>query len=327
MVDLHLLPTLLAAGGFQSSRHLQELPDSSPPLKIAIEATPEIFRDDAYLDRIREVAVNGTCSADITGCQMLFPPAPEAVNSGTAKLGVIFYGGGLVDPRSYSVLAKELSESYGLAVSIPIFDSDIAYLGCPGTGRIPLAAAAFPEVEKWVLAGHSMGGIGAQYDLWNTNNETDHLLGGLVLLGSYIRPGIGCGNITFAQTNIPMASVSGELDGVVNRPRFDEGQAYLSNNDTLLIDVMGGNHGYFGHYDYSLRTLTLGQNDGEAVIPRKVQMDLSIGAIIHVASRMGLPLPSFTKTTKSSWSYKSPKMSKAKHVKSRKSTKRKMRQV
>ena len=292
MVDMHLIPTLL---GLHSLRHLQfALPDyTSPPLDIAIEATPEVFRDDAYLNKTRDmIGTDGTCNDDVTGCQILFPPAPEAVKSGTAKLGVLFYGGALVDPRSYSVMAKELSDVHGLAVAVPIFPSDVAYLGCSGTNRLPLAASAFPDVEKWILAGHSMGGIGAQVDLWNARNETDSILGGFVLMGSYIRQDIGCGAIDFSQTNIPMASAFGELDGIVNRNSFDLGQEFLSANDTFLLDVMGGNHGYFGHYDYSLRTAILNQNDGDALIPREIQIDLSIGAIMHVASRMGLPLPS-----------------------------------
>jgi hypothetical protein len=285
MVDMHSL------------RQLQStLPDyTSPPLDIAIEATPELFRDDAYLNKTRDmIGSDGTCNDDITGCQILFPPAPEAVESGTAKLGVLFYGGALIDPRSYSIMAKELSDVHGLAVAVPIFPSDVAYLGCSGTNRLSLAASAFPDVEKWILVGHSMGGIGAQVDLWNARNETDSDLGGLVLMGSYIRQDLGCGAIDFSQTNIPMASVFGELDGLVNRTRFELGQEFLSANDTFFLDVMGGNHGYFGYYDYSLRTAILDQNDGEALIPREIQVDLSIGAIMHVASRMGLPLPSFT---------------------------------
>ena len=111
-------------------------------------------------------------------------------------------------------------------------------------------------------------------------------------MGSYIRQDIGCGAIDFSQTNIPMASAFGEFDGIVNATRFRLGQEFLSANDTFLLDVMGGNHGYFGHYDYSLRTAILNQNDGDALIPREIQIDLSIGAIMHVASRMGLPLPS-----------------------------------
>jgi hypothetical protein len=35
----------------------------------------------------------------------------------------------------------------------------------------------------------------------------------------------------------------------------------------------------------------LGQVDGNATIPESVQLDLSIAAIAHVASRMGIPFP------------------------------------
>ena len=298
MVNLNdLLPVLLLGG----ERHLQfQLPDyTSPPLEVALEATPALFRNDTFFNQTRDmIDIDGTCNDNVTGCQILFPPPAEAIESGTAKIGVLFYGGALVDPRSYSVIAKTLSDVYGFAVAVPIFPNDVAYLGCSGTNRIPFAASAFPDVEKWLLVGHSMGGIGAQVDLWNAMNETDHgSLGGLVLLGSYIRPDLGCGAIDFSQTNIPMASAFGLLDGIVNRTNYDLGQNFLPVNDTFFLDVMGGNHGNFGHYDYSLRKTILFQFDGDALIPRDVQIDLTIGAIVHAASRMGVPLPSFTKST------------------------------
>ena len=107
------------------------------------------------------------------GCQMLFAPTEEAMDSGTAKIGVILFGGALVDPRSYSVLAQDLAHNYGIAVSIPIFENDVAFLGCGGTDRIPLAEWAFPHVEKWVLVGHSMGGIGLQTNVLVVSNRHD----------------------------------------------------------------------------------------------------------------------------------------------------------
>ena len=127
-----------------------------------------------------------------------------------------------------------------------------------------------------------MGGIGAQVDFWNAINEQDDpqeqqgvtngtsintadIVGGLVFLaGSYIRQDFGCGAIDFSQTQIPMASVFAELDGVMNRTRFDIGQEFVSGDgDTLrMLIVYGGNHGLFGHYNYTLRTSILGQNDG-----------------------------------------------------------------
>ena len=128
MVDLDLFPAFTLGAGLLSRRLQFIVPDyTSPALENAIRATPKPYQDDDYLDMIRESAKNQTCSTDVMGCQMLFPPPAEAMESGTAKMGAIIFGGALVDPRSYSVLARRLSDNYGFAVSIPVFDKDIAY--------------------------------------------------------------------------------------------------------------------------------------------------------------------------------------------------------
>lgn len=289
--------SISAISGLFFSRDLQTLPNyTSPPLDIAIAATPAKFRNDTYLNLIREAAGENDCEDNgaMENCQMLFSSPYQNSSSGASQIGIVLYGGALVDPRSYSVMAKTLSERYGFVVSIPIFANDVAYLGCNGTHRIPLAMKAFPEVEKWVLVGHSMGGVGAQVDLWNEVNaeEKKNKIGGMVLLASNIRQDFGCGEIDFSETNIPMAGVSASLDMVLNSTNSQAGVHFFPVNDTLYIDIIGGNHGYFGYYNYSLRTPILGQNDGNATVPRAVQLDLTVGAIANVAARMGLSLPS-----------------------------------
>jgi hypothetical protein len=265
----------------------------------ALATTPTSFQNETYFSEIRDVVTAGNCSEDVSHCQMLYPP-PVQSKIGNNRVGVVLYGGGLVDPRSYSVMANSLSENHGLPVVIPIFPNNVAFLGCNGTDRIQFATSAFPDVEKWVLVGHSLGGIGAQVDFWNAMNEQDDqqhtgtIPGGLVLAGSYINQDIGCGEIDFSQTQIPMASAFAELDGVVNRTLFDIGQEFLAGNgNTLKMVLEGGNHGYFGHYNYTLRSTLLGQNDGLATISRDNQVDLTIAAIVHVTSRVRSKLPIF----------------------------------
>merc|ERR1712084_85674 len=73
---------------------------------------------------------------------------------------------------------------------------------------------------------------------------------------------------------------------------FDIGQEFVSGDDYFLrMIVDGGNHGFFGHYNYTLRTSILGQNDGVATITRQNQVDLTIAAIVYVASRVRAKLP------------------------------------
>ena len=297
MVDFDLFPLFTFTGGLLS-RNLQAFPDyTSPPLDIAIDATPEPYKDDAFLDMIRDSAKNRTCRDDIMGCQMLFDPPKEAIESGSAKIGAIIFGGALVDPRAYSVMARDLANNHGFAVSIPVFENDIAFLGCDGTDRIPLATSAFPYVEKWVLVGHSLGGFGLQTDVLTktmSQNDTEaDPIGGMVLLGSYVNT--ICGQ-DFSGLNLPTAVISAQLDGVINKSNVEAYKIYLPSNSTFSFEIAGGNHKGFGYYNDTLRTPILGQNDGDATIPEQVQQDLSVGAILHVASRMGLPLPSWEKT-------------------------------
>ena len=287
MIDLATIASLI---GSSHLRHLQELPDyTSPPTDYALAATPEAFRDDAIIDAGRAADANRTCFTGDVACQIPFPPPQAALN--TAKLGVVFYGGALVDPRAYSPVAKALSERYGMAVAIQIFEDDLpTRMGSCNTGRLDLAEEEFPYIEKWVLVGHSLGGIAAMTDVWTFVNDTDNRIAGLVLLASYIRNDLGCGEIDFSSTSLPMASVNASLDGIVNATNFLSGQQLLPVNDTFHMEILGGNHGQFGSYDDSERMTLLGQVDGNATIPEKVQQDLAVGAIANVAARSGIPL-------------------------------------
>ncbi len=288
-----------------SNRHLQTLPEyTSPPTIDAIEATPVEYRDDSVIDDAREAAAAGLCSTlDPGACQILFPPSKDFDSRDSPSLGVLFYGGALVDPRSYSPIAKELSEHYGLAVSIPIFKQDVAFEGCT-SDRLELARRAYPSVKKWIMTGHSMGGIGVMSEVWtaatSSGGKNDgggegydpyDLIGGFVLIASYVRQDVGCGAVDFSKLDIPAASVIGQLDGVVNIANWENGQNLLSQENTLFISIPGGNHGNFGSYDYSGRKITLGQNDGNATIPKNVQQNLATSAILHAVSRGGMPLP------------------------------------
>lgn len=272
-------------------RHLQEFPDyTSPPLPLALEATPEDFRDDVVIDDMRAVAAAGNCSSTDNACHIPFA-VPDGAFDGDSKIGVVLYGGGLVDPRGYSVMAQLLATRYGFPTVIPVFAGDLAFVfGNCDSGRLDMAKAEFPQVEKWVLVGHSFGGIGASSDMWERWNAGDESAAGLVMLAADLRNDIGCGDEDYSLTDLPMASVTASLDGVLNATRWEGNKIYLS-NATELVNIYGGNHGYFGAYDYSLRSEVLGQTDGEALIPPQVQWDFVASAIASVAARTGAPMP------------------------------------
>lgn len=154
-------------------RHLQELPDyTSPPNEGALAATPELYQSDEVVQASRDLDAAGNCTFDGNRCQIPFPV--DSDKFGESKVGVVFYNGGLVDPRGYSPIAALLNDRYGLPVVMPIFAGDLAFVfGTCDSGRLDFAKAEFPEIEKWVLAGHSFGG---KHDSRETLAQTGCLL-------------------------------------------------------------------------------------------------------------------------------------------------------
>ena len=74
------------------------------------------------------------------------------INSTT---GFIFYPGAKVEPESYAPLCKKVSEAGYTVIIVPmplnfaIFDSD----------KAEDVIAKFPEIKKWAIGGHSLGGV------------------------------------------------------------------------------------------------------------------------------------------------------------------------
>ena len=108
------------------------------------------------------------------------------------------------------------------------------------------------------------------------------------MLASDVQPALGCG--VLSNTTVPMASLTGSLDGVLNRTRWKENVVYTS-PETFFMDIYGATHSSFGGYNSSERGDLLGQTDGEALIPSSIVWDLTAAAIAHVAARTGVPIP------------------------------------
>lgn len=144
--------------------------------------------------------------------------SPE-VPSDTA---VIFYPGAKVEETAYLPLLDRLRQRgvTCILVSMPfhmaIFDVDAA------ADIIP----QFPEVDRWYLAGHSMGGAMA------SKYAADHpeQVEGLILLGAYLY-----GDYPLERT----LTICGTLDGLAA-----EDIDYTAN----VLWLEGGNHAQFGNY-------------------------------------------------------------------------------
>lgn len=310
-----------------------EIPDyTSPPLADALWATPKEFRSDDVIDAMRDADAAGRCGTDdpYYFCQIPFRPN-ATVWSTTGNLGILLYGGALVDPRSYSVLARNLADEYGFVVSIPVFANDLAVpdFGTCSSGRIELAQQWIRQqskndtddvappltVEKWLLVGHSFGGVGASLDAWAATqngtafgqDSTDVV--GLVLLAADVQPNLSCdGAMDYsmvANQEFPVAVITATEDKILNWTRWEENKQYLPES-TLFVSIEGGNHGQFGSYNSSERELILGQVDGTPTIDPEEQWDITVKAIYEIALRTGLELPHLWEDNNNSTNTKEP---------------------
>ena len=149
-----------------------------------------------------------------------------------AKVGLIFYPGGKVDHGAYQPLMQALAEE-GVLCVLTEMPFRLAVLDINAADGVQ---AMYPEVERWYIGGHSLGGSMAASYLGAHSDEFD----GLILLGSYSTEDL-------SDKSLKVLSVYGSEDGVLNREKY---RANLKNlpEDYREVVIEGGCHAYFGMY-------------------------------------------------------------------------------
>ncbi len=150
---------------------------------------------------------------------------------------VVVYPGGLVRPQAYEWLARALA-AQGYVTVIPEFSFDLAVTD---PDRADTLIARYGDGKQVVVAGHSLGGaMAAQYAA--DRERAGSGLAGLILMAAYPAE-----SADLAQADLPVLSVLGEADAVVNREALDAAWARLP-ADTEQVVVAGGVHSSFGRY-------------------------------------------------------------------------------
>jgi len=170
--------------------------------------------------------------------------------------GLIFYPGGRVDPRSYAPPARALAE-LGYPVVIVPMPLNLAVFGA---GKASEVIEAFPEVEQWAIAGHSLGGAMAA----TFTNGNPGVVDGLVLWAAYPASSADLS----ARTEIAVSSIYGTADAVINMEAFLSSQALLPPG-TVWAPIEGGNHAQFGWYgpqsDTDVATISREEQQGQVI--------------------------------------------------------------
>ena len=148
--------------------------------------------------------------------------------------GLIIYPGGRVDPRAYAPQAHKIAEKGYLVVIVPM----PLNLAVFGSGRAASVIQAYPDIEKWVIGGHSLGGSMAASYAYNHTDQID----GLVLWASY-----PANSNDLSKSTIRTTSISGSLDGLSTPAKINTSRSLLP-QDTTWVQIEGGNHAQFGWY-------------------------------------------------------------------------------
>ncbi len=171
---------------------------------------------------------------------------------------LIFYPGAKVQETAYAPLLRQIAED-GMDVFLVRMPFRLAFFG---GNKADEALQETTDYAKVYIGGHSLGGaMAADY-------AADHPggLAGVILLAAYSTKEL--------PDSLPVLSVYGTEDGVLNRGNYDK---YLGNLQNLReIVIEGGNHAQFGSYGEQ-------RGDGQAAIDPAMQWNKTAKAILEFA--------------------------------------------
>ncbi|WP_373737867.1 alpha/beta hydrolase, partial [Jeotgalibaca porci] len=125
-----------------------------------------------------------------------------------------------------------------------------------GGNRASEVQEQHPE-QSFVLAGHSLGGVMAsRYVVSNAEKIV-----GMIFMASYSDE-----KGALNELDIPVLSITGSKDGVLNQEAYESGKQFLPAETTFEV-IEGGNHAGFGSYGAQ-------KGDEEATIPNENQQEI-----------------------------------------------------
>ena len=181
----------------------------------------------------------------------------------------IILPGGNTYPKAYAPAAHQIASGGYLTVILPVpeclaMPSDVNI-------RVDKIISDFEEIEKWAIGGHSLGGATACVHAKKNDN-----IDGLIIWASF-------SPIRLDNTNLKVITIYGSEDG---RCTLEEVKffAKLLPEDTVYVEIEGGNHTQFAYYDTS-PDLHM-ERDNAATITLEEQQEIIISHTSDFLSNM-----------------------------------------
>lgn len=209
----------------------------------------------AYVNDYYRASDTALAALDSTGSVMVSAAADRVVFRPEApKAGLIFYPGGKVEFTAYAPLMQALAQEDVLCILLKM-PLNLAVLDVDAAQGL---RAEYPEVSRWYLGGHSLGGSMAASHIAGESGYD-----GLLLLASY-------STADLSESGLQVLSIYGTGDGVLNGEKYQQYRSNLPQGTRELV-IYGGNHAQFGSYG-------LQAGDGDAAISAADQWTLTAEA-------------------------------------------------
>lgn len=181
-----------------------------------------------------------------------------------SSVGFIFYPGANVDYRAYAPVLRLIAER-GYFVALVRVPLNLAFFDTDAAADI---IERFPEIEVWVVGGHSLGGVtSAAFAA-----DRPDLISGVVFFASYPKDN------GLKTTPIKVLSIYGTNDALATVEIINNSKQLLP-ADAEFISIEGGNHSQFGSYGFQ-------SGDGVAAISAEEQWTQTADAVARFFEAM-----------------------------------------
>lgn len=196
--------------------------------------------DNSVQNSLAAVSENVKIQDKIT---VFYPQANRDISK-----GLIFYPGGKVEAIAYAPLLIALSQQ-GITCILLKMPFNLAVFDITAADEVYVE---FPQINHWYLSGHSLGGAMAS----SYADKNSEKLDGLILMGAY----------PVNTAEIPTLVIYGSEDINLDLTKLE--------NVRNKIEIVGGNHAYFGNYGEQ-------KGDGTATITRDAQQAKAVTEIVR----------------------------------------------